>query len=471
MEEWAATPVAVQELVVSLLATLEQYQKRIADLEERLNETSRNSSRPPSSDPPNAPSRPKGTPSGRKGGGQKGHPGHGRSLKSPQEVNRIVEVRPESCSRCGALLLGEDPQPARHQVTELPPVKPEVIEYRRHTLTCLACGAKTPAKWPSGMPSGSFGPRLQATAGYLTGRMGVSQRDVEEGMDALFHTEISLGSIPTLEQAVSEALAKPVVEAQAYVKRQPINNVDETGWHEGKKRRWLWVSTTPQVTVFRLLISRGAKSAQKVLGKSFKGIAGTDRWGAYNWLDPKRRQLCWAHLKRDFQAFVDRGGGSEQIGMGLLDQADQMFDLWHKVRQGLLSRAEFQATIGPLQAHVGELLRQGVTLAHQKTRRTCQNILKLEAALWTFVRVEGVEPTNNSAERPLRRAVVWRRRSFGTQSEAGSRFVERVLTAVVTLRQQKRNVLEYLTEACAAAIQGDKPPSLLPVPPPINPTT
>lgn len=253
IEEWAATPVAVQELVVSLLATLEQHQKRIADLEERLNKTSRNSSKPPSSDPPNAPSRPKHTPSGRKAGGQKGHTGHGRSLKPSQEVNRIVEVRPVSCGRCGALLLGDDPQPARHQVTELPPVKPEVIEYRRHTLKCLGCGAKTPAEWPSEMPPGSFGPRVQATVGYLTGRMGVSQRDVEEGMEALFHTQISLGSIPALEQAVSEALAKPVVEALSYVKRQPVNNVDETGWHEGKKRRWLWVSATPQVTVFRLL--------------------------------------------------------------------------------------------------------------------------------------------------------------------------------------------------------------------------
>lgn len=156
--------------------------------------------------------------------------------------------------------------------------------------------------------------------------------------------------------------------------------------------------------------------------------------------------------------------------MGLLDQTDQMFDLWHKVRQKILSRPEFQAAIQPLQGRVGELLREGTTVAHDKTRRTCQNILKVEAALWTFVRVEGVEPTNNSAERPLRRAVVWRRRSFGTQSEAGSRFVERVSTAVVTLRQQKRDVLGYLTEACTTAIRGDNPPSLLPLPPQISPT-
>jgi transposase len=289
-------------------------------------------------------------------------------------------------------------------------------------------------------------------------------------METLFQTEISLGSVPAIEKGVSEALAEPVMKAQAYVRRQPVNNVDETGWHEGTKRCWLWVNATPLVSVFRLIRSRGTKGAKKVLGKTFKGIAGTDRWGAYNWLDPKRRQLCWAHLKRDFLPFVDRGGESERIGRGLLDQTALIFDLWHKVRQGLLSRPDFQDAIGPIQIRVGELLRGGTMVAHDKTRRTCQNILKVEVALWTFVGVEGVEPTNNSAERPLRRAVLWRRRSFGTQSETGSRFVERVLTTVATLRQQKRDVLGYLTEACAAAIRGDKPPSLLPLSPPVNST-
>ena len=172
--------------------------------------------------------------------------------------------------------------------------------------------------------------------------------------------------------------------------------------------------------------------------------------------------MCWAHLKRDFQALVERGGESERIGRALLEQVEQMFGLWHRVRDGTLSRADFQTAMQPIQTHVGDLLHEGAALACDKTRRTCENILKLEVALWTFVRVEGVEPTNNSAERGLRRAVLWRRRSFGTQSEDGSHFVERVLTAVTTLRQQKRDVLDYLTEACAATMRGDKAPSLLP---------
>ncbi|MDZ7414516.1 MAG: IS66 family transposase [candidate division KSB1 bacterium] len=470
-DDWAATPPAVKALVLSLLETVAALQKRVAELEERVNQNSRNSSKPPSSDPPHAPPRPKAPPSGRKAGGQPGHAGHGRSLKPVAQVDHVVVARPIQCVACGALLLGEDAQPVRHQVTELPRIKPEVTEYQRHTVTCLACGAHTQAPWPTEMPAGSFGPRAQATVGYLTGRLGVSQRDTEELLETLFHTDLGLGSVPALEQDVSAAVAQPVAEAQTYVQTQPVKNVDETSWPERAQRGWLWVTATPLVTVFLLLMSRGADSAKKVVGAAFQGIVGSDRWSGYNWLSPARRQVCWAHLKRDFQAFVERGGEAERIGRALLSCVEQIFGLWHRVRDGPLTRGDFQAAMQPIQARVGELLREGAQLSNEKTGRTCAKILKLEVALWTFVRVEGVEPTNNSAERPLRRAVLWRRRSFWTQSADGSRFVERILTVVTTLRQQKRDVLDYLTEACAAAIRGDQPPSLLPQPAAIEAVT
>jgi transposase len=303
---------------------------------------------------------------------------------------------------------------------------------------------------------------VQATVGYLTGRIGVSQRDVAEVLQTIFHTDLSLGSIPAQEDQVSAALAEPVRAAQRYVQDQPVQNVDETSWREKTKRAWLWITTTPLVTVFLVLATRGAKGAQHILGSVVKSVIGSDRWSGYTWLDPQRRQLCWAHLKRDFQAWVERGGESERIGRALLEQVEKMFGLWHRVRDGTLSRADFQTAMQPIQGRVGDLLREGTALACDKTRHTCQNLLKLEVALWTFVRIEGVEPTNNSAERGLRRAVLWRRRSFGTHSEDGSHFVERILTAVTTLRQQKRDVLDYLTQACAAAMRGDQAPSLLP---------
>lgn len=456
-EDWAATPQPVRQWAMTLL-------QRLADLEERVNQNSHNSSTPPSSDPPQTPPRPPRTPSGRPRGGQPGHPGHTRPLKPLSQVQHVVPVRPISCHACGTLLLGDDPQPQRHQVTELPRVEPQVTEYRRHTLTCVACGAETQPDWPADMPPGSFGPRLQATTGYLSGRMGMSDRDVEESLDALFHTELGLGSVPAQQAAVSAALAEPVAEAQTYVQQQPAANLDETGWHEQSKRAWLWVCATPLVAVFLVLATRGAQGAKQLLGDTFAGIVGSDRWSAYNWLDPRKRQLCWAHLKRDFQKLVERGGESARIGQALLEQVEELFRLWGRVRDDPLSRMDFQVKVQPIRARVQELLREGATLAQAKTRHTCENLLKLELALWTFVFVEGVEPTNNHAERCLRRAVLWRRRSFGTQSKGGSVFVQRILTAVTTLRQQKRDVLDYLTEACTATVRGDKPPSLLPNP-------
>jgi transposase len=460
--DWNATPGVVRALVLQLLQQSEQLQLRIAALEERLNQNSHNSSRPPSADPPTTPSHPKRTPSGRKVGGQPGHVGHTRPLKPLDQIQRVIELRPTSCGLCGALLLGEDQQPQRHQVTELPRIEPHVTEYRRHTLTCLACGRETQGACPADMPPGDFGMRFQATIGYLSGRMGMSQRDITETMEAVFHTDIGLGSIPALETVVSDALAQPVADAQRYVQRQAAANVDETGWREQAKRAWLWVAATPWVSVFRVLTTRGAKGAHHLLGETFCGIVGSDRWSAYNWLEPQQRQLCWAHLKRDFQKLVDRGGASQRLGEAFLVQVEQLFRLWLRVRDGTLNRQDFQTQVEPIRTQVLVLLCEGAALSQDKTRHTCKNLLKLEPALWTFVHREGVEPTNNHAERCLRRAVLWRRRSFGTQSATGSRFVERALTTVTTLRQQKRDVLDYLTATCAAAICGDKPPSLLP---------
>ena len=476
-EDWDRTPLSVQVVVLALwhenqgfkpqVTALEEQmttlQAEVERLREQVNKNSRNSSKPPSSDPPQVRKYPKREKSGRQRGGQKGHAGKGRKLAPPERVSRVVASKPTSCQQCGALLLGEDPSPRRHQVSELPRVEPEVIEYQQHTLTCLVCGAQTGGEWPAEMPSGSFGPRTQAMIGYLGGRFGMSDRDTQELMEVAFHTDISLGSVPAQERQVSAALAQPVQEAQEYVRQQAYANVDETGWRQMDQRAWLWVAATSWVTVFIVVGTRSAAGLKRLLGESFKGIVGSDRWSAYRGLDPLHRQLCWAHLKREFQAFIDRGGESSIIGNLLLAQVKAMFELWYRVRDGTLSRADFPRSMQPFQAEVRGLLRIGTLLDHPGTRKTCHNILSLEPALWTFVRQEGVEPTNNAAERPLRRGVIWRRRSFGTQSEAGSVFVERILTAVITLRQQKRDVLDFLTEGCQANISGAHAPSLLPI--------
>jgi transposase len=471
-DDWAATPAVVRAVVQAQQQRLEEQaarlttlEARLAALEERLTQTSRTSSRPPSSDPPSAPPRRTRVPAGRPTGGQVGHEGHGRPLLPVEQVDHIVEVRPPTCTQCGTPLAGSDPDPARHQVSELPRVTPEVTEYRRHTLTCGACGAATPAAWPEEMPPGGFGPRTQATVAYLAGRLGISQRDVAELLAVLFHLDLSLGSVAALEQQVSAAVATPVAEAVAYVQRHAVVNAAETGWREGTQRMWLWTAVTPLVTVFMVLATRGRLGAQTLLGATFAGIVGSDRWSGYTWVDLTGRQVWWAHLLRDFAAFVERGGEPARLGQALLEVSATIFGLWYRVRDGTLSRTAFVTAMEPLQAQVGALLHEGTALEQAKTRRACQNMCKLESALWTFVTQEGVEPTNNAAERALRRAVVWRRRSFGTQSPAGSRFAARLLTAVTTLRQQDRDVLDYLTAACTAALYRAQPPSLLPTSP------
>ena len=475
-EGWEQTSLSVQAVVVALWQgneVLKQQvtvlQKQVDSLEvevtklrEQVTKNSKNSSKPPSSDPPYQRKYPKQEPSGQKKGGQKGHAGKGRKLKPPEQVNRIVVSKPAACKACGALLLGEDQQPRRHQVIELPKVEAQVIEYQLHSLTCCACGVHNQAEWPAEMPKGSFGERLQATIGYFGGRFGISQRDIQEALETIFRVEMGLGSIPAQEQRVSQAVAQPVAEALEYVQGQATVNLDETSWHEWTQTFWMWVCTTPAVSVFRIFPTRGAKGAKQLVGKDYLGIVGSDRYSAYNWLDPLKRQLCWAHLKRDFQAWVERGGESQIVGRLLLELVKRFFALWHRVRDGTLSRADFQTAMLPIRQEIHALLKVGTFVKHGQTRQTCRNILNVEQALWAFVDQEGVEPTNNAAERALRRGVIWRRRSFGSQSEAGSRFVERILTVVITLRQQKRDVLDYLTEACKASTLGIAPPSLLP---------
>lgn len=370
-----------------------------------------------------------------------------------EEVDHVVDLRPARCRRCGRRLAGDDPQPARHQVTEIPPMQAEVTEYRRHTLWCQTCGAKTQAEWSDEVPPGSFGARLQATIAYLTGRLGMSHRDSVEAVSVLHGVEMSLGSVSAIQRQVSTALAVPVQTAHKFVQSQAVNHVDETSWCESTKTHWLWLNATKDVSVFRITPRRDAATAREVIGRAKKSVITTDRYPGYSWLATKRRQICWAHLKRDFQAIAERGGESQTIGEALLAQTKEVFRLWHQVKDGTLSRRKFQRLIAPVEQRVKKLLEAGSECGHRETRGTCRQIRMVEAALWTFVRVSGVEPTNNAAERGLRRAVVWRRKSFGTQSEVGSRFVERILTVVTTLRQQGRSVLEYLAAVCASVGQ------------------
>jgi transposase len=303
---------------------------------------------------------------------------------------------------------------------------------------------------------------VQATVALYTGAYRLSKRTPQQAMDEVCGVPIRGGTISQLERATPAAVATPVEEARAYVHEQAVAHLDETSWCQGGKRAWLWVAVTSWVTVFLVRMSRGGSVARELLGETFAGILVTDRYSAYNWYPVRGRQVCWAHLLRDFAAIRDRGGRSEELGEALLTQAHPMFTWWHRVREGTLQRSTFRAYMTPLRREIDRLLEAGRRCGVPKTEGMCRDILKRRAALWTFVQVDGVEPTNNTAQRAIRPGVLWRKGSCGTQSAAGSRFVESLLTVVTTLKQQQRNVLEYLTEACEAALRGDAAPSLLP---------
>jgi len=442
------------------IAALLGLARRVAALEARLGQTSQTSSRPPSSDPPDTP-RPRRPPSGRRPGGQPGHPGRSRPLVPVEQVQVLIPVKPARCGQCGAPLRGADPTPLRHQVTEVPPVTPVVTEYQLHTLACR-CGATTRAALPPGVPPGAFGPRLQALVAVCTGVYRLSRRTTVGLCADLLGVDLALGSVTACEWAASRALAAPVAAAHAFVQQQPVASVDETGWREGRRRAWLWVAVTATVTVFLVHARRGAVAAQALLG-GFAGIRITDRWTAYNGWPLRVRQLCWAHLRRHFAAFAEARGAAGRLGRDLLAETDQLFTWWHRVRDGTLARASFRTYMGPLRQRVEGLLFLGSRGRHAPTAATCREILGLAPALWTFVRVPGVEPTNNAAERALRPGVLWRKGSFGSHSAAGSRFVERMMTVAATLKQQRRNVVDYVTQACEAALRGEAAPALLPV--------
>jgi transposase len=454
----------MDEPVCSRCAMLEaevaDLRRLVAELTERLNRDSSNSSKPPSSDEPRGKPAPPRRPSGRKRGGQPGHARAVRPLVPPDKVAEAFDHRPDACRGCGHALADDDPEPLRHQVAEIPPVEPRVVEHRLHRLACPRCGRATRAALPPGVPAGRFGHRLAAVLALLAGGYRVGKRGVRRLARDLFGLDVALGTVARLERRTAAALAPTVAELESHVRGGPAN-VDETGWREGRRRAWLWVVVAPRATVFRVARQRTAAVAQGLLGAAYPHVATCDRFRGYLWIG--RVQLCWAHLRRDFQAMVDRGGAAEAIGAELLFLSDVLFERWRRVRDGTLARRSFHA--GPaatLRADVRAALAAGAACGCAKTEATCRDLLGEERHLWSFARTDGVEPTNNAAERALRHAVLWRKASGGTDGAAGSRFVERILSVAATCRQQGRDVLATLAACLAAHHAGTPPVSLLP---------
>jgi transposase len=451
----------------------QQLRRRIAeleaivrDLQARLGQNASNSSLPPSANPPGAPKPVVKEPSGRSPGAQPGHPPVLKQRLPPERLTRVVHYRPERCQHCQTPLPEQagpgDPEPTWHQVAELPPRRAEVTEHQGHARHCPRCGTLNRAAIPADVQAFSVGPGLTAALSYLRGAHRVSVRGVEEIAETLFEVPIALGTVANLSEEVSRALAVPHAEVLQAVRQAPVKNVDETSWKKGRQLCWLWVAATSRLSVFLVHGRRGLEGLWQFLGTVPTGILCTDRWSAYDFLDPQRRQACWAHLKRDFKKWAESQGPGARVGRTGLEVVRELFACWHRYRDGPGDRQRLQAELAPVRQRLEEALRAGRRSRLRPLQRFCDNLLALGPGLWTFARVEGVEPTNNHAERALRRGVLWRKCSQGSRSEAGCRFVERMLTAVQSLRLQQRSVLDYLTQALTAHRQKTPPPSLLP---------
>jgi len=457
--------VALLMRAAELIEANRRLESRIADLEQRLSRDSHNSSLPPSTDPPSAPPRPRQAASGRQPGAQPGHAGNCRPLLALEQVNEVVDHWPQRCSFC-ARLFREDERidavaPQRRQVAELPPLAVTVSEHRLHRLRCPACAAETRAALPANVPRGAFGPRLQAAVVTLAVRNRVSRRDTTELLRELFGAECASGSVEAIVRRAGEALEAPYAHLHDQLTQAPVVNIDETGWRTAGERRTLWGLFDTRAALFRIAADRHRREAQALLSEDFSGITCSDRWWAYDYLDPKRRQLCWAHLVRDFTAHSEGVAAQKEFGEACLEISGRLFAAWDCYRRGG-DRARLLERAAPLKDELRALLEQA---AHRspKTRRYrpfAKHLLQRWPALWTFTTVPGVEPTNNHAERGLRGAVILRKLSLGSQSEEGERTTERLLSASITCRLQGRSLFAYLSDVIAARIRGDPIPLL-----------
>jgi transposase len=462
-EEWLKRQSSeVQTVIRALLARIAKLEAELQELGRQVKgKTPQNSSLPPSTVHPHAKPAATKRKSKKKRGGQPGHAKHERPLIPTEDCDRVESLKPKECRRCGERLSGSDPEPLRHQVWELPEIKPQVTEYQRHRLTCRCCGETTCAPLPPGVPEGQSGPRLMAFTALLMAYYRQSKRRTSEFLSTLLGQPCCPALTVKIENQVTRAVRPSYEVLAAELPQQEQLNIDETGTKQENGKAWLWTFVARTFTVFAVRATREATALTTFLGEAFHGIVTCDRAKMYWYLGSL--QWCWAHLKRDFQAMIDSGDPrAKHLGYRLRQATCELFEHWADYRAGEISWAALRRRMGPVRRKVERLLLRGTQCGHADTRGTCRELYEHRQWLWTFLRHEGVEPTNNAGERSLRHAVIWRKLSFGTQSANGSRFVETMLTVVETCRQQHRNAFAFLTRAVEAHLAHQPAPSLLP---------
>jgi transposase len=427
-----------------------ELEKLVAELKDRLLANSSNSSTAPSSNPLWAPKLKPRKPTGKKPGGQSGHEGHHRTLLPIEQVDEVVEHLPGQCSHCHHPFDQHTPRKLRHrhQVAELPPRAVIVTEHQSYACTCAACGHRTVTLIPASIQQSVTGPRLGAALCYLSACVHGSRRAIEEVATELLGCPLSLGTLSNREREMTQALESGYQQVREQVQAAPAKNVDETGWK--RAGRWLWVAATQTAALFRIDRGRNWHGLQNLLGELVQGTVCSDRHGLYERLKIKNRGICWAHLKRDFQRFIDRGGATLWLGEQGLEITSAVCRLWHRWRQGHIGRSTLRRLLTPLRRRMKGLLDRGLGCGETKAKYFCRNLSKVYKAMWTFARIDGIEPTNNHAERMLRPAVIWRKKCFGSHSQDGCHYAERMLTAIQTLRLNHRSVMNFLSDTLDA---------------------
>lgn len=452
------------EVIAEKDRIIARLEARVAELEEKLGQNSANSNKPPSSDPPGsgasgASGKEASRTGGRKRGGQPGHGGSRRTLLPADQVDEVVDCFPSACACCRrGLQQVPDADALRHQVTELPPVKPHVTEFRQHAVQCR-CGHVTRGTLPVGITTVPFGPRLIAIVAMLVGVYRLSRRAAQALLAEMLGVRMSLGAISNCERRASSAIESADAEAAERAQQAAIKHIDATSWRQTGLYMHVWTLVTAVATVFRITADGTGDTVRTVLGR-IKGYLVSDRASAFSFLKMHRRQICWAHLMRKFVSFAERTGDAGRIGRELLDYTTLLFTYWHMLKRTEISRARFRCLMAPIRQRVIELLEKAERQQLPRMSGSCADMLKHKEALFTFVDVPNVEPTNNAAERALRAAVIWRKTSLGTQSARGNRFAERILTVTATLRQHERDVQAYLVDAVEALMHGQPSPSL-----------
>jgi transposase len=458
----ARQPPEAQEIIRALLAEIAGLRSELEELHRQIKgKTPQNSSLPPSTQHPHAKPPQKKLRSKKQRGGQPGHKKHDRPLIPTDECDEVQELKPTECRKCGTKLRGRDPDPLRHQVWELPEIQPYVTEYRRHRLSCPGCGESTCAALPAGVPQGQSGPRLVALTALLMAYYRQSKRRSAEFLAALLGQPCCPALTVKMQRQATAALRPVYDELVAQLPTQDQVSGDETATKEQNQKAWLWTFVARTFTVFAIRATREATALVELLTAEFAGVVTCDRAKMY-WCTG-RLQWCWAHLKRDFQGLIDGGDGqAKRLGYDLRRGANKLFVHWADYRAGTISRAALVRRLAPVRREVERLLLRGADSGNRSIAGMCRELYDHRDWLWTFVRIEGVEPTNNASERALRHAVIWRKLSFGTQSADGSRFVETMLTVIETCRQQNQSAFNFVTKAVQAHFARQKAPSLLP---------